>query len=94
MELHYKCTTWNKLKFNDDVPVETIKEMLNQGHDPDDIMNALGESISYETISEVEEFISLDENEGNSTMELYVDNTMIWDNSYESQLKRKEENNG
>lgn len=99
MELHYKCTTWCKLKFDGDVKKEDIIEKLEQGYLPlelgyDGVVPGL-ENCEWEPINDTEEYLSLEENDGQSTIELMEWNENqthlepIWDNSYESQIKRK-----
>ena len=92
MEIHYKCTTWCKLKFPDGIITkEEIIKQLNEGALPLDIAYLDPNfDVEWEIINETEEFMSAEENDGQSTIELYNNITEgpIWDNSYESEIKR------
>ena len=101
MEIHYKCTTWCKLKLPNGVDKERILQKLNEGYTPNDIAALISEKlpdedIGWETIDNTEEFMTVEENDGESTIELMewqpgIEGLKcIWDNSYESELKRKE----
>lgn len=104
MELHYKCTTWCKLKFPATTNVEELIKKLNEGYLPlelaydNEIEGTSSEKgyslVEWEAINDTEEYMSPEENDGLSTIELYssLENPPIWDNSFESELKRK--NNG
>lgn len=94
MELHYKCTIWCKLKFNEDVNPKDIIEKLEKGYLPleigyDDIIPEASNT-EWEVIDDTEEFMSVEENDGQSTIELMEEGEVLWDNSYESELKRKQ----
>jgi len=95
MELHYKTTVWNKIKFNDDsITKEEIIKKLEKGYQPLDLGNEI--ESEFETMLETEEYITVEENDGQSTIELmenssnFIGLECIWDNSYESELKRKQ----
>ena len=97
IELHYKCTTWCKLKLPDSTNKEDLIEKLNEGYLPlelgyDDIVEGV-QDVEWEAINDTEEFLSVNDNDGQSTIELMEDDKTglkcIWDNSYESELKRK-----
>lgn len=103
MELHYKCTTWCSLKLPDTTDIEDLIKKLNEGYLPlevayDGIVKGV-EDVSWEAINDTEEFLSVNENDGQSTIELMVNDPKsiglkcIWDNSYESELKRKNNKN-
>lgn len=98
MELHYKCTTWCKLIFPDTTNKEDLIQKLNEGYYPlelgyDDVVEGV-KNVEWEAINDTEQFLSVNENDGDPTIELYEkDSTMvapIWDNSYQSELKRKQ----
>lgn len=99
MELHYKVTTWNKLIIEGNFTKEEIIEKLEQGCMPleigyEKILPGV-EYCDFENILETEEYVTLEENDGQSTIELMDDDPTelglkcIWDNSYDSQIKRK-----
>ena len=90
VHIDYKCTMWCKLKFPKDTDIEKIKEKLNQGmfalevaYDSQEFDN-----VKWESIDEREEQLSVNENNGHPTIELYQNHKLIWDNSCESEIKR------
>lgn len=92
MEIHYKTTVWVSMKFDDDVTKEEIIERLEKGELPLDIGNNL--DVEYENMLETEEYVTLEENDGQSTIEV-MDNDpdqlglkCVWDNSYKSEIKK------
>ena len=90
MEIHYKVTTWCKLKFDGDVKKEDIIKKLEEGYLPlelgyDGVVPGL-ENCEWEAISDNEEYLSPEENDNQATIELmeeteegYLKST--WDNS-------------
>ena len=90
MEIHYKCTSWCKLKFDGDVKKEDIIKKLEEGYLPleigyDGIVPNL-ENCEWEAINDTEEYLSPEENGNQATIELmeeteegYLKST--WDNS-------------
>jgi hypothetical protein len=95
MELHYKTTVWVAMKFPEDVTKEEIIERLEKGEMPLDIGNEF--DCEYENMTETEEYVTLEENDGQSTIEVMEETEKgwletIWDNSYESEVERKLKN--
>ena len=97
MEIHYKCTCWCKIILPDDANKEEIVQKLNAGILPLEIAyDDPNMNVEWETITETEEFVSLEENDGQATIELMDSEEessklkCIWDNSFESELKRKQ----
>lgn len=90
MELHYKCTTWNKIIISDEYPKELILEKCEKGLNPLDIGFDEFEGSEWENITETEEYLYPEDNEGDSTMELLDENgNIIWDNSNLESIKNK-----
>ena len=93
MILHYKATCWVFMKFNSEITKEELIERLEAGELPLDIGNT--EDFESENLFESEEYITLEENDGQATIEVmdYIPGkpglVAIWDNSYESEIKRK-----
>lgn len=84
MELHYKCTIWNKIIISDEYSKELILEKCKQGLNPIDIGFDEFENSEWMNIGETEEYLYPEDNEGCSTMELIDENgNTIWDNSIE-----------
>lgn len=96
--LDYKATVWFRIPIQDKQTLEKVKEKIQQGmlpselYNDSDIKHELGQC---ESLLETEEFISPNENDGQSTIEIYSEGDknlqLIWDNSYESEIKRKNE---
>ena len=88
MELHYKTTCWVSMKFNSEITKEELIERLEAGELPLDIGNT--EDFEAENLLETEEYVTLEENDGQATIEIMdTANKCVWDNSYESEIKRK-----
>ena len=93
LEIHYKTTIWQSIKFPEGTSKKKILEELNKGELPEDIAGDYPNT-EFEMLYGTEEFIPVSENDGQSTIELVVreeDGYLkpIWDNSYESEIKRK-----
>lgn len=95
----YKYTSWGRMYFKEDADISKIIDKLEQGYLPlelgyDGVVPNL-ENCEWEPINDTEEYLTLEENDGQSTIELMEWNENqthlepIWDNSYESQIKRK-----
>ena len=90
MEIHYKVTTWCKLKFDGNVQKEDIIKKLEEGYRPlelgyDGIIPNLV-NCEWEAINDTEEYLSPEENDGKVTIELMEETERswlesIWDNS-------------
>lgn len=90
MEIHYKVTTWCKLKFDGNVQKEDIIKKLEEGYLPlelgyDGIIPNLV-NCEWEAINYTEEYLSPEENDGEATIELMEETERgwlesIWDNS-------------
>ena len=85
MKLHVKITTWQEIELNQDenVSLEEITELLNK-YGPSELWDDENErfSPSYENLTETEEYMSVEENGGCATMELYDDDMkLLWSNS-------------
>jgi len=66
MYLDYKCTVWRRIHIPDDKNnKEYILEKLKQGAEP------LFTDAEYETLYDTSEDMTVEENEGCSTIELY-----------------------
>ena len=81
--LDFKITTWKRLRLSDDCDINKITSELHECT-PYEI-----ESEECETLYDVEEFMTVNENGGCSTIEIYENDKLVWDNSYESEIKRK-----
>ena len=98
--LDYKATIWFRIPIQNKETLEKVKEKIQQGMLPSELYNDLDtehELGTCELLYDTEEFISPNENDGQSTIEIYEngdkDVQIIWDNSYESEIKRKNNEN-
>lgn len=83
----YKCTVWGRLHFNESTDMSKVIEKLKEGYQPSelcDIPELKFESFNY--IDETEESLSIIENENMPTIEIYEDDNLLWDNSFENLL--------
>lgn len=90
-----KLTIWQRLHFNDNADMNDIIKQLESGSLPNELCGEENGFVECEILYDTEEFIRSDENDGQSTIEVYSEEkdttvmpTMIWDNSYESEIKR------
>ena len=83
-----KVTTWQRLHFNDDADLKQVIEKLEQGYHPNELFDedGLGYEGTCEVLFDTEEFIRPDENDGQSTIEVWEDGNVLWDNSFESEV--------
>ena len=74
MSIHidYKVTIWRRAHFKDDSDLEKIKEALEDFNSGDVFDEELGFT-EDEFLDETEQAMSLDQNEGYSTVELHVE---------------------
>ena len=88
---------WCKIVLDDSkISKEEVLQKLNEGQMPSEI--GFNDNINSEwmIVDNTEEFITPVENEGQSTIELMeyqkgkLGLQVIWDNSFESELKRKQ----
>lgn len=98
MEIHYKTTMWCKVILDENkISKEEVLQKLNEGYLPSEIGFDNDIDSQWEIIGDTEKFITPAENDGESTIELmeYQDGKLgmqcVWDNSYESELKRKQD---
>ena len=97
MEIHYKTTMWCKIILDENkISKEEVLQKLNEGQLPSEIGFDEDINSQWEVIYDSEEYISPIENDGQSTIELmeYQEGKLgmqcIWDNSFDSEIKRKQ----
>lgn len=97
--LDYKATVWFRISIRSEEYLQKVKERVEKGDLPSDLYNYEDDLVGQcEPLYDTEEFINPNENDGQSTIEIYqyqkVNNctqpVLIWDNSYGSEIKRKE----
>lgn len=88
--LDYKVTVWRRLEVNDDLLPEVIERLKEGDVDPYDLVDEYPEGIENVPIhgadDECEEFMTLYENQENSTIEIYDgDDNIIYRNGTENE---------
>lgn len=98
--IDYKATVWFRIPVENEKLLPEIITKLEQGMLPAELYNDGDEKIlPCEILYDTEEFINPNENDGQSTIEVYefqkINNCTqpvnIWNNSYESEIKRKKQ---
>jgi hypothetical protein len=82
--LDYKATVWFRIPIKSKEYLEKVKNMIESGDSPSDLYNDLDiehEIGECEVLFETEEFINPEENQNQSTIEIYEDGKLIWRNS-------------
>ena len=74
-----KVTVWNRLVFSDNINMIDLVKLIEQQGLEKAIDNDKG-FLESETIYETEEFILPDNNEGQSTIEIFENGELIWQN--------------
>ena len=87
--IDYKVTVWSRIYFNSKEDLEECIEKMKTGEMPYTFNEDDGVD-EYEDILETTEFIPPIENDGQSTIECYHGKTLLWDNSFETELKNKQ----
>ena len=97
MEIHYKTTMWCKIILDENkISKEEVLRRLNEGQLPSEIGFDEDINSQWEVMGDTEEFITPVENDGQSTIELmeYREGKLgmqcVWDNSFDSEIKRKQ----
>ena len=88
--IDYKATVWGRLEFDDSVDKDLIIQKLEEGFLPAELCDI--EELKFKHfhfMDDTEEFITPIENDGESTIELIVNDETVWDNSFESEIERK-----
>lgn len=82
-EIHYKCSTWNKIIIYDDtVSNKDIIEHLQAHQDPIDTGFSICKDSEWINDLESEEFLPVSENQGFSTIEFFgKDNEILYNNA-------------
>lgn len=88
--LDYKATVWFRIPL-DNKDISKIIDRIEKGSLPSELYNDLNELDlgQCEPIYDAEEFMRPCENDGQSTIEIYKDTELIWDNSDTSEIRRK-----
>ena len=74
-----KITTWERYHFDDSADMQAIKQIVEEGSFLDVIDDDYGFTES-EPLYEIEEPMSLEGNKGLSTVEIYEDDELIYQN--------------
>lgn len=83
MYIDYKVTTWKRVHFNENTNPKKVIQAIEEGGLDDVFDEELG-FVEQETLYEIEEEITLEENGGYATIEVYKKNNpvddLIWSN--------------
>lgn len=83
-----KITTWARYDLTDDVDIEKVRRILEVSSSVDGVIDEMklnycesSSGVTYNVIDETEEKLTLEQNDGYSTIELIDDdNNIIWQN--------------
>lgn len=89
--LDYKAVVWCRLYLPESVDLEEVKQKLEKGIDPlliafeDGMLESKKayETIEWEFLDETEDLLTVEENNGFSTIELIENGDIIWANGKE-----------
>lgn len=74
-----KVTAWNRIHYTDKADMQTLIERVKKGED-ESIWDNDEWFDEFETVYDTEENISIEENQGYSTIEVYENDKLIWQN--------------
>ena len=87
--IDYKVETWMRAEFNEEVDLQEVIQKIENGLIPPDFGNEY--DIFYNQLTETEEFITPEENDNQSTIEVYEGmefQECVWENGIkETKLK-------
>lgn len=80
MYIDYKTMIWRRVHFNNEDSLKEIKKILEEGS-----FDVFKEELGFnydETLHDTEEMLSLEKNDNQATIELFIDNIpdSIWNN--------------
>lgn len=77
-----KYTVWRKYMFHEDTDMEKVAEVIKKDEHTylDDLMDSVDGYMYSESQIETETYINPVDNEGYSTIEVYDDGKIIWEN--------------
>lgn len=74
-----KVTVWNRVHFSDEANMQEVTDLIKQGN----IESIFDENLGFEeeeTLFDTEGYLSVEENDGCSTIEVYEDSKIIYKN--------------
>ena len=78
--IDYKITIWKRLHFSDDANMNNIVDTLKETNDLDNVIDDdLGFKES-EILYDTENEIAVKDNDYNTTVEVYSNHSLIWEN--------------
>lgn len=78
--IDYKITIWKRLHFSDDTDMNNIVDILEETNDLDNVFDDdLGFKES-EILYDTENEIAVEDNDYNTTVEVYSNDSLIWEN--------------
>ena len=88
MYIDYKTTIWQRININvEDADIDEIIAIVKDHQTPNDIFDVLGDRYNFDYIQneilyDTDEFMSIEDNEGCSTVEVYDDeNRIVFENA-------------
>jgi len=73
-----KTTVWERIYLKDDADMDIIIKQIEEGNIEDGFDEKYFDEC--EALYETSEYMTIEENAGNNTIEVYVDDKCIWDN--------------
>lgn len=78
--IDYKITIWKRLHFSDDTNMNNIVDILEETNNLDNVIDDdLGFKES-EILYDTEQEMIVEDNDNNTTVEVYSNHNLIWDN--------------
>jgi hypothetical protein len=78
----YKFTGWCNIDFQDEVSLGSLIKQLESGISPLNLEEVNSKNCEFENLTEVEEYMTPEENDNQYTIEVYDDtNNIVWKNS-------------
>ena len=80
-----KVTVWQRLHFKENADMDRVVEILKATGDTDFIADDDLGFRYMQTLDETEDRMTVEENDGNPTVEVYRDGNDLWDNAQKDQ---------
>jgi hypothetical protein len=81
--IEIKVTVWNRIRFKDETDMKQLIDIINDNGVEATIDDDLG-FMECESLYDTEDKMTVAENFGNSTIEVYQDGQLIWENAKQS----------
>ena len=77
--IDYKVTSWERVILDDEENLDLVIKQIKMGESPGSIVTATDPY--YQSLDETIEEMSLKDNDGQPTIEIYHDTKLIWNNT-------------